>query len=834
MAGERTFLVKFISDTLGFNKGIASVSGGMGSLKKGVTGLLPSFKTMAITGAAAFTATAAAAYKAVEGAAQDQKSQALLAQQLKATTGATFSQIAAVEEQINVMMLATGIADDALRPAFAQLVRATGSVTEANDLMKISLDVSAGSGKDLTSVTTALSKAATGNFAALGKLGIPLSDNIKKSKDMNLVTEELNKQFGGAAAVAADTFSGRLLRLKTGFGEVVESVGYALMPALEGAMSIISTKVMPVLDEFGSALSEGGISGGVQFIADKFKEGAPIVVSAIQDLLGAAIEWTVTTGAPALAAGLQRWAEKLTGWIEPRIPMFISSIRDFLLKGLDWIYKEGLPKLVTVVQGLGDTLASFVGKAARQLPAQLVTFLGDIAKWILSDGIPALLSAGTRLAGSLLKWTLTIGGQLIAGLGGAIVALVAALPDIFVGLVKGIANIAVSAVKGFVGKFDEMKTALANIAVSVVNTLIDVFNKIPLIPNIPKITVDTKKLGTQMGLTQTQLQEVNSKFDDVNGTLKTSKTALNGFEDAQDGAGASAGGAAKTLKTAKEKLKEYTDALKTSTSAQKAFSKAQTDTKNAQSDLNQATLDVASAQTALDKAVAGFGAGSPEAISAQRKLDQAQRGVERAGYRVEASVFAVADAERQLAEIRLDPESSPQAIREAEIALAEAKLSGKDAVDEQRDATDELATSQSTLNELIYGAVVGSDFYAQFSDALTEAKGRQEEATIRVADAIDREAEAQERLNTANEKAAEIAKLYPKIAATIPNPMSAVVAQPSSTISARQRDMTTQAGPQITINAGLGANGVQIGQELDQYLRDFQRLNGSTFAFGSI
>jgi hypothetical protein len=209
--------------------------------------------------------------------------------------------------------------------------------------------------------------------------------------------------------------------------------------------------------------------------------------------------------------------------------------------------------------------------------------------------------------------------------------------------------------------------------------------------------------------------------------------------------------------------------------------------------------------------------------------------VERAGYRVEESVFAIADAERQLAEIRLDPESSPQAIREAEIALAEAKLSAKDATDEQKDATDDLATSQSTLNELIYGAVIGSDFYAQFSDALTEAKGRQEEATIRVADAIDREAEAQERLNTANEKAAEIAKLYPKITAGITNPMASVVTQPNSTIGNRNRDLVyAQAGPQITINAGLGASGIQVGQELDQYLRDYQRLNGTTFNFGSI
>ena len=78
MAGARTFVVRFLADADQYKKGIKQVNDGMGGLKTQVSSLLPSFKTMAIAGAAAFGAVSAFAYKSVQAAAEDQKSQALL------------------------------------------------------------------------------------------------------------------------------------------------------------------------------------------------------------------------------------------------------------------------------------------------------------------------------------------------------------------------------------------------------------------------------------------------------------------------------------------------------------------------------------------------------------------------------------------------------------------------------------------------------------------------------------------------------------------------------------------------------------------------------------
>ena len=864
MAGERTFVVKFISDVLGATKGIRKVGDDLGSLGKQVdTGfgqkfksVMPSFKTFAVASTAAFAAASAGAYKAIQSASDLAESQSKV--------GVVFGDSAKlVEDFAKTSATSFGITKQAALEAtgtYGNLFQAFGvgqgeAATMSTTLVALAADLASFNNTTVDDAILALRSGLSGETEPLKKYGIAINDVRLKEEARNMglysgtgalsVTAKTQAAYAlilKDSTLAQGDFertSGGLANqqriLKAQLSDVTAQIGSVMIPAFLGAVSFINDSMLPAFRDFGSALEEGGLAGGFDFIATRFKESAPKVMEALGEMITQAVEWIGTSGLPMLYDGINKLATALTGWIEPRIPMFIGSLTKFLMSAYDWIYTKGLPMLLDAVQKLGDTLASFVGKAARQLPAQLVNMLVTIGGWILSEGIPALLAMGTRLAGSLIKWTATIGGQLIVGLGGAIVALVAALPDIFVALVKGIANIAVNIVKGFVSKFYDMQQALANVAISVVNTLIDVFNKIPLVPNIPKITLDTKKLGTQVGLTGAQLQTVNERFDEVNGTLKVSSKALNDFEEEAGGANNAAGGASKTLKTAKEKLEMYTDALKKSTSAQKGFTKAQKDTKDAQNDLTKANSDVIAAQAALDRAVSGFGAGSPEAIAAQKELDQAQRGVERAGYRVEESLFAVADAEKALADVRADPESTPQAIREAEIALAEAKLSTKDAVDEQKDATDGLIESQSYLNELIGGAIVGSAFYAQYSDVLTEAQKRQTDAQEKLADAKDREAEAQERLNEANEKAIELAKKYPKIAGSIGNPVSFTTgAQTLADTSSSLLGGGGMGNINIEVNAGLGASGIQVGQEIDQYLREYLGFTGKEFSFGSI
>jgi hypothetical protein len=214
---------------------------------------------VAKVGAIAFAALGAASVKfgadAVTAAAADQKAQLKLAQTLRNVTGATDGAIAATEQFITEQQFATGVSDNQLRPALENLTRATGDVTKAQNLLKLGLDISAGSGRDLEAISLALARAQGGQFTGLQRLGIIIPENIKKSKDFGQVQEYLNGLFGGQAAVAAGTYEGKLAILGERMGEVKETLGGALIPVLTSFADKVLRDVMPSIEVFVNALT---------------------------------------------------------------------------------------------------------------------------------------------------------------------------------------------------------------------------------------------------------------------------------------------------------------------------------------------------------------------------------------------------------------------------------------------------------------------------------------------------------------------------------------------------------------------------------------------------
>ena len=178
-----------------------------------------------------------------------------MAKTLENVTGATKSQIASVEEYILKTSLATGVTDDELRPSLDRLTRSTKDVEDAQRLQTLALDVSAGSGKSLQSVSEALAKAYDGNYGALKRLGVPLDESIVKSKDFDAATKALSSTFRDQASVQADTFEGRMKRLKTALDEAKESVGAALLPALTKLVGFITERVLPQINAFVAGLT---------------------------------------------------------------------------------------------------------------------------------------------------------------------------------------------------------------------------------------------------------------------------------------------------------------------------------------------------------------------------------------------------------------------------------------------------------------------------------------------------------------------------------------------------------------------------------------------------
>lgn len=256
MAGNRTLKLSILGDVDNLNKSLKTASGDVDSFgdKVGKAGVAIG-KAFAAAAAAAGAAAIAIGIEGVKAAIADEKAQTQLALALENATGATQAQIKATEDSILQMSLATGVADDELRPALGRLVRSTGDITKAQDLLSTALDISAATGKPVEAIANSLAKAYDGNTAALGKLGVGLSTAELKTMSFEQVQGRLTELFGGAAAANANTYAGQIARVQVAFDEAKETLGTALLPILDQLLKFINQNALPAIQAFSKAFS---------------------------------------------------------------------------------------------------------------------------------------------------------------------------------------------------------------------------------------------------------------------------------------------------------------------------------------------------------------------------------------------------------------------------------------------------------------------------------------------------------------------------------------------------------------------------------------------------
>ncbi|WP_374457709.1 hypothetical protein [Nocardioides sp.] len=259
-------------------------------------------KKWALIGAAAVGAGAVMAGKAMIGMAQaaveDEKSQAALARTLQNTTGATKTQIGAVEDWISKQGVAKGVADDELRPALARLALVTGDVGKAQKLTSLAMDVSAGTGKSLKTVTEALQKAQNGSLGGLSRLGVATKDAAGEEKSLAQVTKELADLHGGQAAAAAGTAEGKMARLRLIYDETKESIGAKLIPVLEQG----ATKTLAFVRQMENG---EGAGGKLVAVLTGVKDNLGTIAPALGVVVSGLTAYKVATLAAAAATAIQ-------------------------------------------------------------------------------------------------------------------------------------------------------------------------------------------------------------------------------------------------------------------------------------------------------------------------------------------------------------------------------------------------------------------------------------------------------------------------------------------------------------------------------------------------
>ena len=317
MAGERTFVVKFISDVAGALRGIKRVGDDVGGMGSRIASVLPSFKTMAIAGTAAFGAVAAASFKLVTMASSLEESQS------KVNT--VFGDSASViDEFAKTSATSFGITKQAALEAtgsFGALISAFGlGKGQASDmsvtLVKLAADLASFNNTDIESAIGALRSGLSGETEPLKKYGVVLSDVLLKQKaqEMQLysgagalsVTAKLQASYAlileqtaiqqGDVARTSEGFANQMKFLKASLSDAATELGVILLPYFKQFVIYVNQNIIPGVLMFARTLGEEGLGNALAVAAAAMGDFGIGAINTLENMYVGLLSFTAGVG----------------------------------------------------------------------------------------------------------------------------------------------------------------------------------------------------------------------------------------------------------------------------------------------------------------------------------------------------------------------------------------------------------------------------------------------------------------------------------------------------------------------------------------------------------
>lgn len=382
-----------------FNKGVKAAEGGAGSL----LGTLGKVAAPAAIGAAVVGGV-----KALAKGLKDCAAAAMEAEDIQADLNATLASTKGVSgmtaESVNAIATSlsevTRFEDDAIVSGQSMLLTFTkigaDVFPQASEAM---LNLSQKMGTDLSGSAQMLGKALNDpitGISALRRVGVTFTDSqeamIKKLVEtgdvagaQKIILAELETEFGGLARAAGETTAGQFDILQNKLGNIKETVGTALLPALNSLMTALGPILIEVAGAFAGFLTT-------------------TLIPAIVSLAG----WIKTDLAPALGV--------IFAWLAVHLPPAIQALAGFwnttLLPALTAIWKFITEKLVpgfkSLIEFIGEklekgisvatTVFSAVASAVEKISSAIATVIGWIEKMVnkfASITLPDWLTPGS-------------------------------------------------------------------------------------------------------------------------------------------------------------------------------------------------------------------------------------------------------------------------------------------------------------------------------------------------------------------------------------------------------------------------------------------------------
>jgi len=169
----------------------------------------------------------------IDAAAKQELAEKKLAASMQTRNRFTEEGHKALLKQAAALQKVTAFGDETIIEVQALLQQFASTTEEVEKLTPAVLDLSAGLGMDLRAAALLLGKVLGGNISALSRYGVTLDAARVKAEGADYIFGELNKKFGGQAQQQANTMAGRIAQMSNAFGDLQEKIGLVLIQKLK-------------------------------------------------------------------------------------------------------------------------------------------------------------------------------------------------------------------------------------------------------------------------------------------------------------------------------------------------------------------------------------------------------------------------------------------------------------------------------------------------------------------------------------------------------------------------------------------------------------------------
>jgi hypothetical protein len=224
--------------------------------------------------------------------------------------------ISALQDMNTALAKKTKFDDDAIASGQAQLAQFKLTGKQIKDTTPLLLDYASRTGKDVPDAANDVGKALLGNAKALKNIGIFYKSTGNATKDFTNITALMRQKVGGFAETEGKTATGQIAILRNQFGELEETAGSHLVPALQKLATVglqvidfisrNSSVILPLIGAFAGLVTALYAYAKVQALVNFLMTANPIglvVIGVAALAVGIAILWRKSETFRAIVTG---------------------------------------------------------------------------------------------------------------------------------------------------------------------------------------------------------------------------------------------------------------------------------------------------------------------------------------------------------------------------------------------------------------------------------------------------------------------------------------------------------------------------------------------------